>query len=401
LSKDWAYNIVKQVGNYGEVFDRNVGKDSPLKMERGLNALWNKGGIMSAPPIQSLKISVAASNDKYTNTNPIVPSRNHEIKTNTKPIVPAINDESQNEIKEPVVTTDFKTESNKSIKIGAGGSDGEYTKTIAPTIIEELNQKGFSAEAVISAGSQENIDKIFSGERFVGLTQLDVAALNMANTGERLILLGGKIAPEALFCAVRQNGKVANYADLTKNPKKGKIKISIGKKNSGTERTFQYLITLDPKLKKEHFTFFHDDTESELSRLNAGRRDIVCFVLNPNTENALIKQVADNDDLFFIEINNPLFDKAKVKTFDVYDILDVPFATKSKWIYWTETKTVKTLVTWVHLVGNDKKLSKELRSSLIRVANKKDLLPDNSIAGKAKRMICNLLPESVRKPSCE
>ncbi|MEK8016298.1 MAG: amino acid ABC transporter substrate-binding protein [Candidatus Parabeggiatoa sp.] len=52
LSKDWAYNIVKQVGNYGEVFDRNVGKDSPLKMERGLNALWNKGGIMYAPPIR-------------------------------------------------------------------------------------------------------------------------------------------------------------------------------------------------------------------------------------------------------------------------------------------------------------------------------------------------------------
>jgi len=52
LSKDWAYNIVKQVGNYGEVFDRNVGKDSPLKIERGLNALWNKGGIMYAPPIR-------------------------------------------------------------------------------------------------------------------------------------------------------------------------------------------------------------------------------------------------------------------------------------------------------------------------------------------------------------
>lgn len=52
LSKDWAYNIVKQVGHYGEVFDRNVGKDSPLKMERGLNALWNKGGIMYAPPIR-------------------------------------------------------------------------------------------------------------------------------------------------------------------------------------------------------------------------------------------------------------------------------------------------------------------------------------------------------------
>ncbi|MDM8559764.1 hypothetical protein [Candidatus Parabeggiatoa sp. HSG14] len=39
LSKDWTYNIIKHVGNYGEFFDRNVGKDSPLKIERGLNAL--------------------------------------------------------------------------------------------------------------------------------------------------------------------------------------------------------------------------------------------------------------------------------------------------------------------------------------------------------------------------
>jgi general L-amino acid transport system substrate-binding protein len=52
LTKDWAYKIVKQVGNYGEVFDRNVGEGSPLKISRGLNRLWTKGGIMYAPPIR-------------------------------------------------------------------------------------------------------------------------------------------------------------------------------------------------------------------------------------------------------------------------------------------------------------------------------------------------------------
>jgi general L-amino acid transport system substrate-binding protein len=52
LSKDWAVNIVKLVGNYGEVFDRNVGSGSPLKIDRGLNKLWNKGGIQYAPPIR-------------------------------------------------------------------------------------------------------------------------------------------------------------------------------------------------------------------------------------------------------------------------------------------------------------------------------------------------------------
>ena len=52
LSKDWAVRIVRLVGNYGEVFARNVGKDSPLKIDRGLNKLWNKGGIQYAPPIR-------------------------------------------------------------------------------------------------------------------------------------------------------------------------------------------------------------------------------------------------------------------------------------------------------------------------------------------------------------
>src|SRR5215471_5194492 len=52
LTKDWAYRIVKLVGNYGEVFERNVGQGSPLKITRGLNALWTKGGIQYAPPIR-------------------------------------------------------------------------------------------------------------------------------------------------------------------------------------------------------------------------------------------------------------------------------------------------------------------------------------------------------------
>lgn len=52
LSDDWAYNIIKQVGNYGEMFDRTVGKGSPLGIGRGLNAQWNKGGLQYAPPIR-------------------------------------------------------------------------------------------------------------------------------------------------------------------------------------------------------------------------------------------------------------------------------------------------------------------------------------------------------------
>jgi len=52
LDAKWAYNAVKQVGNYGEMFDRNVGPDTPLQISRGLNALWSKGGLQYAPPVR-------------------------------------------------------------------------------------------------------------------------------------------------------------------------------------------------------------------------------------------------------------------------------------------------------------------------------------------------------------
>jgi general L-amino acid transport system substrate-binding protein len=52
LDEKWAYNIVKQVGNYSEVFERNVGVATPLMLKRGLNALWNNGGLMYSPPFK-------------------------------------------------------------------------------------------------------------------------------------------------------------------------------------------------------------------------------------------------------------------------------------------------------------------------------------------------------------
>ena len=52
LTNDWAYRIVKHVGNYAETFERNVGQGSNLKISRGVNALWNKGGLQFAPPIR-------------------------------------------------------------------------------------------------------------------------------------------------------------------------------------------------------------------------------------------------------------------------------------------------------------------------------------------------------------
>jgi general L-amino acid transport system substrate-binding protein len=52
LDKEWAYRIVKQVGTYGESFERNMGPKSPLGLPRGVNKLWNQGGLMYAPPVR-------------------------------------------------------------------------------------------------------------------------------------------------------------------------------------------------------------------------------------------------------------------------------------------------------------------------------------------------------------
>ena len=52
LPVDWAYRVVKHVGNYGESFERNVGESTPIGLSRGLNALWSDGGLQYAPPIR-------------------------------------------------------------------------------------------------------------------------------------------------------------------------------------------------------------------------------------------------------------------------------------------------------------------------------------------------------------
>lgn len=51
IEPGWAMRALRAVGNYGEIYERNVGRDSPLKIERGLNRLWNQGGLHYAPPI--------------------------------------------------------------------------------------------------------------------------------------------------------------------------------------------------------------------------------------------------------------------------------------------------------------------------------------------------------------
>jgi general L-amino acid transport system substrate-binding protein len=50
LETDWVVDVISAVGNYGEIYDRNLGPGTPFELERGPNALWTEGGLMYAPP---------------------------------------------------------------------------------------------------------------------------------------------------------------------------------------------------------------------------------------------------------------------------------------------------------------------------------------------------------------
>ncbi|MGB3613172.1 MAG: hypothetical protein WBA10_05205, partial [Elainellaceae cyanobacterium] len=52
LSNDFAYRVVKAVGNYGEIYARNLGEDSQFNLDRGLNDLWTNGGLLYSPPFR-------------------------------------------------------------------------------------------------------------------------------------------------------------------------------------------------------------------------------------------------------------------------------------------------------------------------------------------------------------
>jgi general L-amino acid transport system substrate-binding protein len=52
LDRRWAYNAIRAVGNYGEIFERHLGKNTPIGLQRGLNNLWNRGGLIYAPPMR-------------------------------------------------------------------------------------------------------------------------------------------------------------------------------------------------------------------------------------------------------------------------------------------------------------------------------------------------------------
>jgi TRAP-type uncharacterized transport system substrate-binding protein len=264
------------------------------------------------------------------------------------------------------------------LKIGAAGKQGEYTNTIVPALDKKLRSHGYSAVAQVSQGSQQNVEDVSSGKLTVALSQWDVAALAMQEgAGEQLTLIG-KIAPEALLCAVNVNGRARSLHDFT-DPRETPLKVSVGSEKSGTARTFSYLQKLDPRLKGVEL-IYDEDLEAELHRLTSKARDAVCFVMMPNPDNPLLKLVHESKDLEFIDFVNKKLANAQIGGEHVYDVIEVPV---SPGVWGIGAKTVNTLVTWVGMIVNKDQADLRLTVLLKTIASEPDLLPPTSAAGKA------------------
>jgi TRAP-type uncharacterized transport system substrate-binding protein len=268
----------------------------------------------------------------------------------------------------------FSTE----LKIGAGSAVGEYTNTIVPAIGKKLEPYGYNVVAQVSQGSQQNVEDVASGKLTVALSQWDVAALAIEEGAGTNLTLIGKMAPEALLCAVNKQGRARSLHDFT-DRREPPLKVSVGGEKSGTARTFAYLQELDPRLKG--LELIHEpDVEAELHRLSSKARDVVCFVMMPNPDNALLKLVADADDLEFIDFVNGKLANAKIGGEKVYDVIEVPV---SPGIWGIGAETVNTLVTWAGMIVNKTQADLGLTVLLKSVASEPDLLPPTSTAGKA------------------
>jgi len=267
------------------------------------------------------------------------------------------------------------------IAIGAGGADGEYTKTIVPAISKALQSHGYAASPQLSVGSQQNMEDLTGGTLDAVLVQMDVAAMNLKNDESERYLVLGRIAPEALLCAIRKDGRVRTYHDLTDDHEKP-LKISVGAEGGGTGQTFEFLMNLDPEL-RDIKLIYKQNKAVELSRLASGNRDAVCFMMMPNPDNDLIELVANNKELRFMEFVNPAFEDATVDGLSVYDFMEVPV---SPGVWGLGAETVKTLVTQVALVVDEEGMAPGALNALATVLLKPDLLPPTSAAGKANEM---------------
>ena len=267
--------------------------------------------------------------------------------------------------------------------IGAGGASGEYTNTIVPAIDAALEGQDLTVKAMTSQGSQENLAKLLNGELDAALVQLDVLAMNVEQASAAGLQLVDVVTPEALLCAVHQEGRIRSYYNLTDDKLPEPLVVSIGPELSGTAQTLPFVMSMDPDFDANNIDFVYGaNIEAELDRLAGGSRDMVCFVMMANPENPLITKVHESDHLEFIDFISAYALENKVGESNVYETSVVPV---SDGLWGFKAEKIETLVTWVGLVVS-KNVDDVTIDALTTVLAKPDLLPPTTTAGKAKRL---------------
>lgn len=278
------------------------------------------------------------------------------------------------------------------LRIGAAEKWSEYAGSIVPAIAAAMQRRGVDVvvEPVLTRGSVDNVDRLLRGGLSAVLAQMDVVAYSGVAEGDGRYLVLGRIAPEALLCATHIASGIATLTDIAK-PREKPWRISAGKLGSGSLATFQLMLSEVPELAGAKVELIHKSAAIELARLASGQRDLVCFVMMPNPDNGLLRAVAANQNLRFIEIVLPSVTDVSLDGHGVFTAIDVPVTPG----YWgIGSDKVKTIATWVALVVDQQAMEEPLAEALALAVVDPQMLPGGSVAAEANVLYARYREES-------
>ncbi len=191
----------------------------------------------------------------------------------------------------------------QDVVISTGGRGGSYFAT-GEKLAEVLIEYDYSATAIKSNGSVENIERVATGEATLGFTQLDALAwwINRNPDKAANVNVLGNLFPECVYVAVNSNGEIDDEGDLQSN----KLNIAVQKRGSGSAVSWSYMQELEPAF-ANGATFFQGGLQllNEIANNPNGEINAFLWVSDPqNLEQRYLKTVLGNDDLKLVDVND-------------------------------------------------------------------------------------------------
>lgn len=189
------------------------------------------------------------------------------------------------------------------VVISTGGRGGSYFAT-GENLAEVLAEYDYTAEAVKSRGSIENIERVSSGEATLGFTQLDALAWWMNRNPEQAssLKLLGSLYPECVYVAVNKKGDIDDEDDLQSD----KANVAVQKRGSGSAVSWSYMQDLEPDFARGA-TYFQGGLQllNEIANNPDAEVNAFLWVSDPlNLEQRYLKTVLENDNLELIDLKD-------------------------------------------------------------------------------------------------